>query len=76
MPELGCHAPIVSAYYELSTERQIGMGMGPIPMSKVMEYLWQHGLPVWWARVISSADAFELKMQADEAKRAAKSKSA
>lgn len=60
MPDLGAYAPILSAFMELSTERQIGMGIGPIPMSKVMDYLERYRLPSWWARVISEADALTL----------------
>jgi len=32
------------AFYELSTERQIGMGIGPIPRSAVMAYAAEWGL--------------------------------
>jgi hypothetical protein len=76
MPPLGRHAAIVSAFHELSTERQIGMSVGPIPMSKVTEYLREHRLPAWWARVISAADCMELERHAKEASNGAKAKSA
>jgi hypothetical protein len=32
-----------SAFWELSTERQIGMGMGPIPWSKIRSYFAEDG---------------------------------
>ncbi len=70
MPELGRYTPILSAFMELSTERQIGMSVGPIPMSKVYEYLDRYDLPLWWVEVISAADAMTLKLHADDAKSA------
>ncbi len=34
----------MNAFWELSTERQIGMAMGPIPHSKILEYGERRGL--------------------------------
>jgi hypothetical protein len=31
--------PLWNAFWELSTERQIGMAIGPIPVSKIRQYL-------------------------------------
>ena len=41
---------------ELGTERQIGMAVGPIPLSAVRSYLKEHGLPEWWEPVIRQVD--------------------
>jgi hypothetical protein len=65
MPAIGSYSPILSAFMELSTERQIGMSIGPIPMSKAMDYLSRYRLPFWWARVIASADALTLSLHAE-----------
>lgn len=63
MPELGRAAPILSAFFELSTERQVGMGIGPIPMSAIRDYLERYGLPVWWTEVITASDGHFLSLQ-------------
>lgn len=55
-PDLGRYRPIVGAVMELSTERQIGMSVGPIPVSAINNYLAEYGLPDWWAPVISRID--------------------
>ena len=39
-PEIASHLTLIwSAFWELSTERQLGMPIGPIPGSKIREYL-------------------------------------
>lgn len=39
-PDIEPHLNLIwSAFWDLSTERQIGMGIGPIPVSKISEYL-------------------------------------
>jgi hypothetical protein len=39
-PEIEPHlAWLWNAFWELSTERQLGMSIGPIPVSKIREYL-------------------------------------
>jgi hypothetical protein len=60
--------PILSAFMELSTERQIGMSIGPIPLSKVTEYLERYDLPYWWSGVISAADSTALQLNAEDIK--------
>jgi hypothetical protein len=42
---------------ELGTERQSGMGVGSIPMSKVWQYLDRFNLPDWWEPILLQADA-------------------
>jgi len=39
-PEVASHLTLIwSAFWELGTERQLGMAVGPIPGSKIREYL-------------------------------------
>jgi len=39
-PEVASHLTLIwSAFWELGTERQLGMSIGPIPGSKIREYL-------------------------------------
>lgn len=45
---------------ELSTERQIGMSMGAIPLSAIDHYITKYNLPDWWAPVISRVDHYLL----------------
>ena len=42
---------------ELSTERQSGMSVGSIPISKVWLYLDRFNLPDWWEPVLLQSDA-------------------
>ena len=56
-PDLGKYTPILGAVMELSTERQIGFSAGPIPLSVIDSYLSRHGLPDWWAPIITRVDA-------------------
>lgn len=41
---------------ELSTERQSGMGVGSIPVSKVWQYLDRFSLPDWWEPALLQCD--------------------
>jgi hypothetical protein len=65
-PALGNCGPILSAFHELSTERHVGMALGPIPMSKIVDYLERYGLPMWWGEVISAADSTFLQLQSKD----------
>jgi len=39
-PEIASHLTLIwNAFWELGTERQLGMSIGPIPGSKIREYL-------------------------------------
>jgi hypothetical protein len=39
-PEIASHLTLIwNAFWELGTERQLGMSVGPIPGSKIREYL-------------------------------------
>jgi hypothetical protein len=38
MPDIGHDVFYIKCFYELSTERNNGMGMGPIPISKIWDY--------------------------------------
>lgn len=44
------------AFMELSTERQIGMDVGPIPRSEIQAYADRHGLGDLFVRQIRSID--------------------
>lgn len=59
-PDLGRFGPVLGAFVELSTERQYGMSVGPIPMSAIESYLSVHKLPDWWAQVITGIDRYFL----------------
>lgn len=56
MPDMGRFAAVLSAFMELSTERQIGMAVGPIPASAINRYLREYKLPDWWEPVIKRID--------------------
>lgn len=44
-PEVPLHMQFyMTAFFDLSTERQIGMGIGPIPRSKMREYARELGV--------------------------------
>lgn len=48
---------IWAAFWELSTERQIGMGTGPIPVSKIYEHAPRVGMSINpFKRIIRSMD--------------------
>lgn len=66
MPNVGSYLPIVGAVMELSTERQIGMSIGKIPVSVINKYLKEHDLPDWWAPVIAAVDDAVIKNMASE----------
>jgi len=59
-PELKSYAAILGAFMELSTERQVGMSVGPIPLSTVRAYLAEFSLPEWWGAVIARVDQYVL----------------
>jgi len=67
-PDLGRYTPILGAVMELSTERQIGFSAGPIPVSVIDNYLDRHGLPDWWAPVITRVDSHILSSMNEEKK--------
>ena len=56
MPELGRYQPLLLAFSELSTERQIGMSVGPIPVSAIRRHLAEFSLPDWWLGVLRRVD--------------------
>ena len=46
-PALTTYETIIwDAFGELSTERSIGMSMGPIPWSRILQYARHHGMSV------------------------------
>ena len=56
-PEIASHLTLIwNAFWELGTERQLGMSVGPIPGSKIREYLREelelHGAEYERARAI------------------------
>ena len=60
----------MGAIAELSTERQIGMSIGPIPVSAIEAYLSKYGLPEWWMAVITRVDAYMLDEHSQSIKEA------
>lgn len=63
----------LSAFWELSTERQFGHVIGPIPNSKVADYGFRRGLSPGMIRVLETVirelDEHWLKWQRDEQRR-------
>ena len=61
---------VTNAFWDLNTERSTGMGVGPIPFSKIITYGEFYDLPKTisrdFARVIRQMDATYLKFQADQ----------
>ena len=55
-PKIEGYKPILGALIELSTERNNGMGFGPIPVSKVWLYLERFNLPDWWEPILLQSD--------------------
>ena len=59
------------AFWDLSTEREVGFGVGPIPWSKIVEYGELEGLDLdvmrSFVRVVREMDTGYLKWQSDEA---------
>lgn len=42
------------------------MTIGPIPLSRIEEYLRRYSLPLWWVAPIARADQTYMKLLADE----------
>lgn len=61
------------AFWELSTERQFGHVIGPIPNSRIVEYGYRHGLNRGMLHVLETVirelDEHWLSWQRDEQKR-------
>lgn len=68
----------LKAFWELSTERQIGFAPGPIPGSAIQEYARQKGLESYmmdmFTAVIRGLDTTYLKEAEEARKKAAKKK--
>lgn len=74
-PVVGPHDAFwMTAFSELSTERDYGMGFGPIPWSKVVEYGRHHGLSTAMINVlvavIRELDEAWIKHQQDAKRKA------
>jgi len=69
------HEFFLKAFWELSTERQIGFAIGPIPVSRVRTYAAQNGLDEQstelLVHVVRSMDGAYLKWVADERRKKA-----
>lgn len=52
---------------ELSTERQVGMGVGSIPISKIWQYIDRFDLPDWWEPILLQSDVFIVRSSNKEA---------
>lgn len=67
------HPLYYEAFQELSTERQIGMSIGPIPISKMWEWAFQNDLTSSEARafvyVISRLDNAYMSLEAEKHKK-------
>lgn len=63
----------LKSFHDLSTERSIGMGLGPIPWSKIVEYADWYGLEPdvieAFVDIIRTVDVAYLKYNADEQKK-------
>lgn len=63
----------MKSFHDLSTERSIGMGLGPIPWSKIVEYADWYGLEPdvieAFVDIIRTVDVAYLKYNADEQKK-------
>lgn len=61
-----------SAFWTLSTERQIGMSLGPIPWSRIIQFAQWHGLDEestdYLERVVRALDLEYLSYHAKKAK--------
>lgn len=66
------------AFWELSTERQIGMGLGPIPASRIKAYAADYGLEPDVAEVfkvvVREMDSVYLSWSAEEGERKRKAR--
>ena len=60
---------------ELGTERPQGMGIGPIPISKIWQYMDRFNLPDYWEPILLQADAAIVASMNKEADKDGKSAS-
>lgn len=57
MPNMDGQHVILGALMELSTERQSGMGIGSIPLTRIWQYIDRFNLPDWFEPILLQADA-------------------
>jgi hypothetical protein len=63
-PDVGRWSWVVGAFFDLCTERSIGMALGPLPVLKIAAYAaWQRIEEPWFVRVIGAMDIAYLAQQ-------------
>lgn len=65
MPDLGPTTWLMRAFKDLSTERHIGMALGPIPLSAIWAYADRHQLGELFTLQIQRLDEHYLKADDD-----------
>lgn len=60
-PKLGATGWVLNAFFDLDTERQLGMSAGPIPFMSIVTYAERYGLGEDFVSVIQSLDSYYLK---------------
>lgn len=68
MPYLGHDSFYLQCFYELSTTRNIGMGVGPIPINFIYDYVERFKLDHDFIDIILRVDSFYLELVNDATK--------
>jgi hypothetical protein len=63
-PDVGPWAWVVGAFFDLCTQRAVGMSLGPLPVLDIAAYgNWQRIEEPWFVRVIGAMDIVYLSQQ-------------
>jgi len=63
-PDVGPWGWVVGAFWDLCTQRAIGMSLGPLPVLDIAAYAaWQQIEEPWFVRVIGALDIAYLRQQ-------------
>lgn len=63
-PDVGPWAWVVGAFFDLCTQRAVGMSLGPLPVLDIAAYVnWQRIEEPWFVRVIGAMDIVYLAQQ-------------
>lgn len=65
MPDIGSTSWLFRAFRDLSTERQLGMSIGPIPLSAIWAYSDRYGLGELFILQIQRLDEHYLRVVND-----------
>ena len=65
MPDIGTTSWLLKAFRDLSTERQVGMSVGPIPLSAIWAYSDRHQLGDLFILQIQRLDEHYMKVMHD-----------